>query len=45
VLRVKPYTEADILRKDVITFLRILAEAEQEEIERAERLKKTNTDE
>ena len=39
-LRVKPYSEADIMRKDIVTFLRILAEAEQEEIEKAERLKK-----
>lgn len=40
VLRVKPYSEAEILKKDIVTFLRILAEAEQEEIEKAERLKK-----
>lgn len=39
-MRVKPYSEAEILKKDIVTFLRILAEAEQEEIEKAERLKK-----
>lgn len=39
ILRYKPYTESDIMKKDYLTFLRILKEAEikaQAEIDRLE---------
>lgn len=42
IMRVKPYTERDLLRKDYLTFLKILKECENEEKKAVERLEKSD---
>lgn len=40
ILRHKPYTESELLRKDVLTFFRLISECEDAEREQIERLQK-----
>jgi len=40
IMRVKSYTEQDLLKKDFLTFLKLLKESERQETEAVERLEK-----
>lgn len=43
-MRVKPYTESDLMRKDFLTYFDILQEAEEEERRAIERMEKQNNE-
>lgn len=44
IMRVKPYLEADLLKKDFLTYLDILRDAEEDERKAIERIEKQNAD-
>lgn len=44
IMRVKPYTESDLMRKDFLTYFDILQEAEEEERRAIERMEKQNNE-